>query len=214
MKIQEAATRIISMWEHGGRYDSHGNGAYGLIGWQGEQLVHLLDAYAAAGGNLYESSEYYARTLEHQGTESELDAVAKTALMQRVQHEQAQDYMTRAIQHQCKFYKFRTALAQLVLCDMGVNNGIWHHYVEHCDYFKETDSHDLIERALIVSAEDYRIAVAKKYGYWRLGGIRRRYRWYYDWLTSGPMDMSSRLPDLMVNGSRVELAERIEPLAV
>lgn len=208
MKIQEAATRIISMWEHGGRYDSHGNGAYGLIGWQGDQLVHLLDAYAAAGGNLHESSEYYARTLEHQGTESELDAVAKTALMQRVQHEQAQEYMTRAIQHQCKFYKFRTSLAQLVLCDMGVNNGIWHHYVEHCGISKGS------EKDWILAAESYRIKVAKDYGYWRLAGIRRRYQWYYDWLTSGPMDMSSRLPDLMVNGSRVELAERIEPLAV
>lgn len=211
MKIQEAATKIISMWEHGGRYDSHGNGAYGLIGWQGGQLVKLLDAYTAAGGRLGETSEYYARTLEHQGTESELDAVAKLPMMQRVQNEQAQAYMTAAIQHQRQFYKFRTALAQLVLCDMGVNNGIYHHYVEHCDaYIGESQN----ERELIVSAECYRIQVAKDYGYWRLGGIRRRYKWYYDWLTSGPMDMSSRLPTLKVNGAAVTLSERIEPLEV
>lgn len=211
MKIQEAATKIISMWEHGGRYDSHGNGAYGLIGWQGGQLVKLLDAYTAAGGNLHETSEYYARTLEHQGTESELDAVAKLPMMQRVQQEQAQVYMTEAIQHQCKFYKFKTPLAQLVLCDMGVNNGIYHHYVEHCDAYGGAGQD---EHGLILSAEDYRIKVAKDYGYWRLGGIRRRYQWYRSWLQQGPMDMSSRLPTLMVNGGSVTLDDRIEPLQV
>ena len=38
MKIQKAATKIISAWEHSGHYDCHGDGAYGLIGWQGHDL--------------------------------------------------------------------------------------------------------------------------------------------------------------------------------
>ena len=38
MKTQKAATKIISAWEHSGHYDCHGDGAYGLIGWQRHDL--------------------------------------------------------------------------------------------------------------------------------------------------------------------------------
>ena len=98
MKIQDAATRIISQWERGGRYDCHGNGAYGLIGWQGGQLTGLLGAYLRAGGKLKWNPSSYADLLDVQ--ESELNEKANGSLMQQVQRGQARHYMTSAIKYQ------------------------------------------------------------------------------------------------------------------
>ena len=59
MNIQHFAVQIISCWEHTLHYDCHGDGAYGLIGWQGQELEHLLQAYLDYGGKLPKSPAWY-----------------------------------------------------------------------------------------------------------------------------------------------------------
>ena len=199
MKIQTAATKIISMWEHGGRYDAHGNGAYGLIGWQGGNLINLLKAYQQGGGRLGFNPESYINW-------PELNELADDPYMQQVQREQAEVYMTVAIRHQQKFYPFIMPLSQLVLCDMGVNNGIYHHYVEHCGQVLSGPNR-AFERGIIIAAQKYRIKVMKDDGIWdKYEGIRRRYTWYLDMLkTHSDLNMAVMQPTVMVNGSKVDL---------
>ena len=211
MQIQEAATKIISAWEHGGRYDCHGNGAYGLIGWQGGQLNQLLVAYRDAGGKLlYQPDTYGEALLEPNNHDNEeLDELAGTELMQNVQNQQAMLYMTEAILHQQSFYAFKLPLSQLVLCDMGVNNGLWNNYVKHCG-FKSDD----FERQIIIKAQKYRIQAVKDAGQWdKYKGIRRRYEWYLKATLHAPgMNMEDFLPSVMVNGIEVELCDHREPI--
>ena len=206
MQIQEAATRIISQWEHGGRYDCHGDGAYGLIGWQGVQLVHLLEHYNAEGsvGTASPPSDYNPLTAKN---EPELNDLATGELMQKVQREQARHYMTSAIRHQQQFYPFKTALAQLVLCDMGVNNGIWNKYV--VDALKPGGND---EWSIIMMAMNVREHVVKTAGQWdKYEGIRRRYTWYYEAVKQAPsMSMVDFLPSVMVNGNEVKLCDHRE----
>ena len=218
MKIQEAATLIISQWEHGGRYDCHGNGAYGLIGWQGGQLEHLLQSYLEHGGSFAPSNatpkSLADKLLQGDHQSAALNAIANEPLMRQVQQEQARHYMTSAIRHQEQFYPFRSALAQLVLCDMGVNNGVWNNYVKHGGVKSSDD-----ERTAIIKAQEYRIKVVKDAGQWdQYEGIRRRYDWYLEAVKQAPhLRMDRFLPSVKVNGAEVQLCskdEGIEPLAV
>lgn len=213
MKIQEAATKIISMWEHGGRYDSHGNGAYGLIGWEGGQLTNLLGRYLQMGGSLAYSPAHYVKTMSSRPhSVAELNAKADDELMQECQRQAAFDYMTKAIKYQQAVYPFSTALSQLVLCDMGVNNGLWNNYVKHCG-FQAGD----YEREVIIKAQKYRIQAVKDAGQWdKYEGIRRRYSWYLDVLkTHGTLDMAPMQPSVMVNGKKVVLGlDAIVPVSL
>lgn len=202
MLIQEAATKIISCWEHGGRYDGHGNGAYGLIGWQGGQLLNLLNAYVAAGGKLSFNPGSYIN-------DAEIDKLADDPLMRATQLKQAHKYMTKAIRIQQKHYPFRTALAQLVLCDMGVNNGWYNNYVLHCGADLQNDS----EAYIIGKAQEYRIQVMKDEKVWQLEGIRRRYEFYQGMVSMAVPINSWRPVAINVNGIKVDLGgEAIEPL--
>lgn len=221
MKIQTAATRIISCWEHTGHYDCHGDGAYGLIGWEGEELRGLLHKYIAAGGNLNNLPSWYADNLElsHDGQESEhlrkaeddLNIVAENPLMQKVQREQAAAYMERAIKWQWHYYPFATALGQLICCDMGVNSGIKNFYVKHSGMTLKDNEFVVLTKTL-----EYRRQIFKKYGIWRkYAGIRRRWAFYDDLLGSGgdaDMSLRSIQPSVMVNGVNVELGD--EPISV
>ncbi len=191
MKIQEAATKIICCWEHAGRYDGHGNGAYGLIGWEGGQLLSLLNAYIAAGGKLSFNPGSYIDW-------PELNGLAQDPLMRSTQQIQAFKYMTKAIQIQQKHYPFKTPLAQLVLCDMGVNNGWYNNYVLHCGADLQSDN----EAQVIKAAQEYRIQVMKDEDVWKLEGIRRRYNWYL-----GLLDVDLAMPSVMVNGIQVDLGQ-------
>ena len=213
MKIQTAATKIISAWEHTGHYDCHGNGAYGLIGWEKGQLVSLLEHYVAAGGQLSDNPQIVA------GKEAELNRLAAVPLMQQVQREQAYGYMTSAIEHQWKFYKFKSALAQLIICDIGVNSGIWNHYVEHCNADLSRDGEVNVLYAVLF----YRRQSLMKYGIWqKYEGIRRRWQFYdklwqdhrvfhlirtFDWGKTAPGQMT-------VNGVSIQLDEPIVPMAL
>ena len=205
MKIQEAATKIISCWEHGGRYDGHGNGAYGLIGWEGGQLLSLLNAYTVAGGKLSFNPGSYIDW-------PELNKLADDPLMRTTQQIQAHKYMTKAIQLQQKHYPFKTPLAQLVLCDMGVNNGWYNNYVLHCgaDLAKDAEAH------VIAAAMTYRIEVMKQNDVWKLEGIQRRYKFYQGMLSMAvPIGKwGNPAPGVIsVNGVKVDLGGGIiEPL--
>lgn len=208
MQIQEAAVKIVSAWEHGGHYTCHGNGAYGLIGWEGGQLVDLLNAYQLAGGDLARyganNPRWLAENILVKECAESLDAVAGTELMQRVQQQQAYAYMTSAIVFQQKIYPFKLPLSQLVLCDMAVNNGLWNNYVKHCG-FKSDD----FERQIIIKAQKYRIQAVKDAGQWdKYEGIRRRYNWYLQATMHAPgMNMEGFLPSVMVNGIEVKLVD-------
>lgn len=176
MKIQDAAVRIVSAWEHTGHYDCHGDGAYGLIGWQWGELEKLLEAYVDAGGKLSQSPSWYANELvkQGQGQNAELNAAAKDPVMQEVQLLLAEDYMERAIQYQWQYYPFATATGQLIVCDIGVNSGIRNHYVEHAHYHHSDDEDDVLNAVLL-----YRRKALKDYGIWqKYEGIRRRWAFY------------------------------------
>lgn len=211
MKIQEAATKIISQWEHGGRYDCHGDGAYGLIGWQGDQLTILLEEFVKEGGELQYQPQTYAQGLLKHKQNERLNDLAKDPLMRVVQLKVAHLYMASAIEHQQTFYPFETALAQLVLCDMGVNNGIYNRYVQDVvDPLQggpvmtreQSDEQDVIRDAMMV-----RIQAMKNHGIWdKYEGIRRRYSWYQQLLQSDMrMDMRTMQPTVKVNGNKVNL---------
>lgn len=211
MKIQDAATRIISAWEHTGHYDCHGDGAYGLIGWEGGQLVSLLEHYEAEGGMLaFTARQYNPLTAK---LEPELNEIAKDRLMQSVQRVQAWHYMTSAIKHQWEYYPFKTAIGQLIICDIGVNSGIWNNYVLHCGADFESDPEDRVIRKVMA----YRQAALNRYGIWQqYKGIRRRWQFYQDLLDSqGTIPSWPAWPldgHLTVNGVKIELDEAIEPL--
>ena len=210
MKIQEAATKIVSAWEHTGHYDCHGDGAYGLIGWQGGQLVSLLEHYDAEGGALaFTPQQYNPLTAK---LEPELNEVAKDSLMQSVQRVQAFHYMTSAIKHQGEYFPFRTALGQLIICDIGVNSGIWNYYVLHCG----ADLTSADEKTVLVNVMKYRKQALQGYGIWQqYQGIQRRWEFYLDLLYDNGASVSwgDTAPGaMMVNGVKIELGEVIEPL--
>lgn len=210
MQIQEAAVKIVSAWEHGGYYTCHGNGAYGLIGWEGGRLVDLLKAYKEAGGYLSGSPTYMAHHILEHDVAKELDEAAVHERMMKVQNEQAFAYMTSAIAFQQKVYPFKLPLSQLVLCDMGVNNGLWNNYVKHCGADFKND----MERAIIIKAQKYRIQAVKDAGQWdKYEGIRRRYEWYLEATIHAPgMNMEGFLPSVMVNGKEVHLCDHREAI--
>lgn len=210
MKIQEAATKIISCWEHTGHYDCHGDGAYGLIGWEGGQLVSLLEHYEAEGGKLdFTPPQYNPLTAK---LEPELNERAKDPLMQQVQREQASHYMTSAIRHQQQFYPFATPLGQLILCDIGVNSGIWNFYVAHAGNFAGED-----EASVINAVMTYRKAALKRYGIWQqYKGIQRRWEFYEGLLANVGVGRWGKSPLVMmtVNGVKLKFSDHeIEPLA-
>ena len=208
MKIQHAATRIVSAWEHTGHYDCHGDGAYGLIGWEGGQLVSLLEHYEAEGGKLAFTPQQYNPLTGK--LEPELNERAKDRLMQSVQRIQAYHYMTSAIQHQWEFYPFRTALGQLIVCDIGVNSGIWNNYVKHCGADFEHEA----ELGVLHFVLDYRKQALERYGIWQqYEGIQRRWGFYHSMLLHDRGDLGTILPTALVNGVRIELDEAIEPLS-
>lgn len=205
MKIQTAATKIISAWEHTGHYDCHGNGAYGLIGWERGQLISLLEHYQAAGGQLSNTAPMVA------SKEDELNRLAVDPLMQQVQREQAYGYMTSAIRHQWEFYPFRTALGQLIICDIGVNSGIWNHYVEHCKADLSRDDEDKVVAAVL----SYRKNALMEYGIWqKYEGIQRRHDFYERiWKEDRMLWGKYAAPGAMlVNGVKILLDEPIVPM--
>jgi len=211
MKIQEAATKIISAWEHTGHYDCHGDGAYGLIGWQGGELRGLLHEFLAAGGTLKRHpGEYAVELLDDDGShqDDELNCLAKTPLMQRVQREQASRYMERAIEWQWRFYPFKTALGQLICCDIGVNSGIENFYVKNCGGTLKND-----EASMLVKVMEYRRSALKGYGIWqKYKGIRRRWQFYNNMLYPDSLDLSDCQPTVQVNGVDVDLGnDPIQP---
>ena len=216
MKITEVATKVISQWEHGGEYTCHGNGAYGLIGFQGSNVTSLLQRFIMAGGTLKHKPDWYAPELlkriknktHDKRIIPELDLLAKTPLMQSVQKREAEAYMTHAIKHQQQFYGFKTPLAQLILCDMGVNNGIWNKYV--IDALKSMSKGS--ERDIINSAMMIRIKAMKEHGVWdRWRGIRERYSWYLSlWKQDKKMLMKPFQPIISANGRKVNIGS--EPI--
>ena len=202
MKITEVATNVISIWEHGGQYTCHGNGAYGLIGFQWGNVTQLLKDYQAAGGKLQQPVDWYADALVKQGQIDELNQLAHTPLMQHIQHVAAHKYMERAIKLQQKYYNFQLPLSQLILCDMGVNNGIWNKYVQDV---KEHNS----EFDVIWGAQQVRIGAMKSHGIWdKYAGIRRRYNYYLGLCKSNHhLTMKKFHPVLEVNGYNVNIGE-------
>ena len=207
MKIQTAATKIISAWEHGGRFGCHGNGAYGLIGWQGNELITLLQAYEAVGHLLQQRPVALAHQLmDHNGDgqNAELNELAEHETMQRVQREQAGKYIERAIKWQWKFYPFATVTGQLICADIGVNSGINNFYVKHSDCHLG-DSEQLALQAVM----DYRRKALMDYGLWhKYPGLRRRWD-FYDGLLgdNAEANLRSIRPSVMVNGVKVELGD-------
>lgn len=204
MKIQTAATKIISAWEHGGRYDSHGNGAYGLIGWQGDELHKLLAEFHKAGGAICNMTEI---------DDAKLDLLADDPLMRSVQLRMAHQYMTDAIVYQRKFYDFKTALGQLIICDIGVNSGIYNNFVVHsgADLAKDPESW------VIAAVMKYRTKVLTDDGLLeRYPGLKRRINFYQGMLAVAvPIGAWGRpAPGVMsINGISVDLGQcDIEPL--
>ena len=218
MKIERVATLVISEWEHSGEYTCHGDGAYGLIGEQGQNLTSLLHLYVHNGGHLKKDISWYAPELIKRAKNKtratriikELDTVAADPLMQKCQNAAAETYMQSAIQHQLEFYPFKTALAQLILCDMGVNNGIWNKYVKDALQSAPRQS----ERQLILSAMGIRIKAMKDHGIWdRYEGIRRRYGWYMGlWKKDKNMTLAPFQPRIEVNGRKVNIGK--DPITV
>ena len=207
MTIQEAATKIISAWEHGGRYDSHGNGkTYGLIGWEGDELSGLLHAFLASGGKLgFDPKKQISWT--------KLNQLADDPLMRCTQLQQAHLYMTRAILAQEKHFQFTTALGQLIICDIGVNSGLHNNYVAHCgaDLAKDPESW------VIAAVMKYRTKVLTDDGLLeRYPGLKRRIDFYQGLLSMAvPIGAWGRpAPGIMsINGITVDLGQGdIEPL--
>lgn len=210
MNIQQAATEIISQWEHGGRFDCHGNGAYGLIGWQGEQLTHLLSRYVQMGGKLMYLPQSYADGLMTVHQNGELNEVAADSLMQNTQRSEAEIYMDSAIRWQWRFYPFKTAMGQLICCDIGVNSGISNWYVKHSDAHLGDDELIAIKQTML-----YRRQALQNYGIWgKYPGIRRRWDWYYSVFENDPdLDLKPMQPTADVNGHPVNLGlHHIKPL--
>ena len=209
MKITKLATDIISKWEHGGEFTCHGNGAYGLIGFQGGVLCILLHDYVNAGGTLNKPVGWYAPELvkKGKGINVELDKIANTPLMEKTQWEAGEQYMAHAILQAQNYFPFKTPLAQLIICDMGVNNGIWNNYVK--DALRDAPKKS--ERNLILSAMSVRIKAMKDHGFWRYAGIRRRYAWYQSlWKRDKALTMKVFGDTIKVNGYTVHLPDEIE----
>ena len=182
--ILKAATDIISIWEHGGLYTCHGNGAYGLIGFQGQNVTDLLKHYIELGGTLQHDTKWYASRLLSlaQQTQTrrqhriihELDVLAAGPLMQKAQQDMAHRYMKDSIEIQKKYFDFQYPLSQLVLCDMGVNNGKWNHYIKDAVSAHSKDEFKVISRAIQIRKQ-----AMVKHGFWqKYAGIRNRYTWY------------------------------------
>lgn len=215
MNIQTAAVKIISQWEHGGRYDCHGNGAYGLIGFQGGWLTTLLHRYVTAGGALMYPANTYSDELMKEGNHDseELDDIARQSLMQQVQREVALDYMTQAITWQLRYYPFKTALAQLICCDIGVNSGISNYYVAHSNAHLFDDEASAIHKVMV-----YRHKALEDYGFWqKYEGIRRRWGFYMGLIHDGAhpdLTLKGIQPEVQVNGNAVNLGdEPIQPMS-
>ena len=218
MRIQEVATNIISQWEHGGLYTCHGNGALGLIGFQGDNVTSLLNRYVKLGGTLKNKPAWYSNELLKRAQNKahtakiipELDKLAQDPKMQQAQKAESYDYMTRAIKQQLKLFPFKTPLAQLILCDMGVNNGLWNRYVKDSLLAHPKVS----EKNLILYAQTVRIHAMKEHGIWdKYTGIRKRYTWYLSLCKkNGKMDMKPFMPTLKANGRNVNIGNQIEVL--
>lgn len=215
--ITKLATDIISKWEHGGAYTCHGNGAYGLIGFQGDALAAMLAVFFHDGGQLKHTPKWYADELvkKGKGINAELDKLAKTPLMKQTQEWAAEKYMARSIHQAQKHFPFKTPLAQLIICDMGVNNGIWNNYVKDAirDYPRKMPHYHLKEeRDLIMSAMSIRIKAMKDHGIWdRYAGIRKRYSWYQGlWKRDKALTMKVFGDTIKVNGYTVHLPKEIE----
>ena len=217
MKIQTIATNVISIWEHGGLYTCHGNGAYGLIGFQWDNVTALLKHYLRLGGTLknpdpaWYANELIARAKSGHTHEQkiipELDQLANTALMQRAQRECAEAYMRDSIKIQKRHFDFKMPLSQLILCDMGVNNGQWNKYVEDVDVSGKS------EFDVIWAAQEVRIDAVKRAGEWHYKGLQHRYLWYQHLCKSNHhLTMKKFMPVLEVNGVRVTIGTAIEPL--
>ena len=211
MNILQVATSIISGWEHGGKFDCHGNGAYGLIGWQGNELVTLLQAYESAGGKLSRRPRAYADELmDHHsnGQDAVLNALADDPTMITVQHEQAHAYIKRAIEWQWQFYPFATVTGQLICADIGVNSGINNWYVKHSNcHLGDT------EQLALQAVMDYRRKALMDYGLWhKYPGLRRRWD-FYDGLIDDKMNLSQYQPLIDVNGLTINIGDHpIKPL--
>ena len=214
MNIQTFAVHIISSWEHGGHYDCHGNGAYGLIGWQEGQLKELLQAYLDYGGELRETPGWYADGLMQpgHGQNADLNAAAKTSEMQEIQWLKAADYVARAIKYQWQFYPFASVMGQLLVADIGVNSGIWNNYVKHAHYHRSDHEEDVLRAVLA-----YRRKALKDYGIWqKYAGIRRRWDFYSGLLkANGLAGVGVHQDTIGVNGVVFLLeGESIVPMAV
>ena len=212
MRIDAVATNIISIWEHGGRYTSHRNGAYGLIGFQWGNVDNLLRVYLKQPGaeSLQHTVDWYGKALM-QGNHivPELDRLAGTEAMKKAQHIAAREYMRRAIAEQKKYYPFATALAQLIICDMGVNNGIWNKYVQ------DVPNRDAKSELVVISdAMRVRIKAMKDHGIWqKYTGIRRRYNWYIGLVeANADLDMKPFCPVMEVNGMKVNIGDSVEAI--
>lgn len=213
MNIQQFAVHIISCWEHTGHYDCHGDGAYGLIGWQEGQLENLLQAYLDYGGKLSKSPAWYAADLmkpDH-GQNPDLNAAASDQDMQTVQWQMAAEYVARAIKYQWQFYPFASVMGQLLVADIGVNSGIWNYYVKHAHYHRSDHEEDVLRAVL-----SYRRKALKDYGIWqKYGGIRRRWEFYRGLLNgNGLAGIGPYQHEIEVNGVVLEFdGEPIEPMA-
>ena len=207
--IVKVATDVISIWEHGGLYTCHGNGAYGLIGFQFDNVTQLLRHYIQLGGSLQNAPAWYANELKQKGKgiNAELDQLAHTALMQKAQRDCAEAYMKDAINIQKKYYDFKMPLSQLILCDMGVNNGKWNHYVEDVDVSGKN------EYQVIMAAQSVRIDAVKRAGEWHYKGLQKRYKFYHE-LCKGNhhLTMKKYCPVLEVNGYNVHIGDEVTPL--
>ena len=213
MKIAQVATNVVSIWEHGGQYTCHGNGAYGLIGFQFGNVTSLLQAFLKAGGAIQHKVGWYADELIRRAKTGkthkdkiipELDQLAHNQLMQKIQRIMAEDYMIKAIKEQKQYYDFKMPLSQLILCDMGVNNGIWNKYVQDVAVKHPDD-----EFGVIWEAQRIRIKAMKEHGFWsKYAGIRNRYN-YYLGLCKGNhhLTMKKYCPVLEVNGYNVNIGE-------
>ena len=216
MKIETVATNVISIWEHGGLYTCHGNGAYGLIGFQWDNVTRLLEHYVHGHGKLDHDPSWYAGELLRRAKTGhthderiipELDKVARDPLMQKTQRYEAYQYMRDSINIQKRHFDFKMPLSQLILCDMGVNNGQWNKYVEDVDVSGKS------EYDVIWAAQEVRIDAVKRAGEWHYKGLQHRYLWYQHLCKSNHhLTMKKFMPVLEVNGVKVKIGTAIEPL--
>ena len=226
MKIQEAAVKIISQWENKGHYNVAPNQTYGLLGWHGQNLERLLTTYKLHGDKRDEldyEPKWYADVLMKRRHEhftedfleakTHLDVIANDPIMRKLQHQQAEAEMVRAIITAHKWYShFESPLSQLILCDMAVSAGRPdHHYVRTCGASAFDD-----EETVLVATMKRRTKLLQLYGIWHRDPQRRdrcnfymsRVKNHKDW------DLSGLSPQIYVNGAWISFEpEPIEPLA-